>query len=302
MFRRLGQGLTDQRRLYLKNLIAMFGHHLALRWILCEENAPEPNDEFSVNELTEIADFIRAWSFFQHPIAVHTDPNDQTIFQQILQNSRDPSWLTSASLQVHRNYAPATESARQLFENFNRVAVVDLDEIGTDISGLTPGNQDFMRRSILWDVMISGGNMAWYCGYHAEPVGGDIRLEDFRTRDEMWNWTRHARQLVESVPFWRMSPADHLVTGEVLSSRFGEAEVFADPGLVYVIYFPESVNTGSIDLRSVPSNARFLGAWYDPRTGEFTGRTSWIQGGGVRDLPDAPNPDWNDWTFVMLRQ
>ncbi len=299
----LGGAQSVQRRLYLKMMVAMFGHHPGLRWILCEENAPEPTTQFTVNELEAIAQWIRRWQSFEHPMAVHTDPDDQSIYRQILTNANDSSWLTSASLQINRaDYNPATEAAHELFEQFRRHAIVDVDEQGPALIGLSRSNHAEMRRKVLWDVLLSGGNLSWYCGYYSVlDGGGDIRLEDFRSRDTMWRQSRHARSLLERYPFPLMLPADGLVTNETVHSNYGEAEVFGLPGSVYLVYYPEATTTGRIDLRQEPSDARFVGRWFNPRDGVFEGAAEARWGGGIRNVPAAPSPTWNDWVWVLER-
>lgn len=298
----LGSGLTDQRRLFLKNMAAMFGHHPGVRWILCEENAPEPNDEFSVRELGEFARWIRKFSSIDHPIAVHTDPDDQTIFRQVLSSSIDSSWLTSASLQVHSNYNPSTEAAHALFERYQRTAIVDVDEIGPAGTGVSASNHDHIRKLVLWDVLLSGGNVAWYCGYHDLPVGGDVRLEDFRTREGMWTYSRHARELLSTLPFSRMEAADSLVSRETRHSAYGDAEVYALPGVAYVVYFADATQTGMMDLRAASSSTTFDARWFDPRTGRHVGSATQISGGQVAYLPRSPDPRSDDWVLVLRRR
>jgi hypothetical protein len=297
----LGSGLTDERKVYLKTLAAMFGHHLGLRWILCEENAPEPNTQFSVVELGDIARWLKRWSQFDHPIAVHTDPNDVQIFQQILSGPADPSWLTSASLQVHRNYNPATDTVLGLFEQAGRVATVDLDEVGPAGQGIDGSNHVHFRKLVLWDVLLSGGNVSWYFGYHALPLGGDIRTEDFRTREGMFEFSHIARLALTRMQFWRMEPADDLVTGDTLDPAYGDAEVMAVPGDRYLIYFSNATSTGNLDLSAVPAGQRFSARWHDPRTGQDVGPATTLVGGAVRALPTAPQPSGEDWVLFVRR-
>jgi hypothetical protein len=298
----LGQGMTDQRKLFLKQMVAMFGHHPGIRWILCEENAPEPNDEFSVRELGEFATWIRRWASLEHPMTVHTDPDDLTIFDQILSSSHDSSWLTSASLQVHSNYNPATEQAHELFRSHGRTVTVHLDELGPAGTGVSASNHDEVRKLVLWDVLLSGGNVAWYCGYHALPVGGDIRLEDFRTRDAMWKYSRHARELLQRFAYWRMVPADGLVTRETRDATYGDAEVLTDPGRVLLIYYAAASQTGMVDLRAAPAGAVFDGHWFDPRTGQRVGAPFQLPGGQASWMPAAPAPRGEDWVAVLERR
>lgn len=297
----LGRGLTDERRIYLKMLAAMFGHHLGLRWILCEENGPEPNTQFSVVELGDIARWVQKWSQFDHPMAVHTDPNDVQIFQQILAGPSDPSWLTSASLQVHRNYNPATDTVLGIFEQAGRVATVDLDEVGPAGQGIDATNHEHFRKLVLWDVLLSGGNVSWYFGYHALPLGGDIRTEDFRTREGMFAYSYIARRALTRMQFWNMEAADDLVTGDTLDSTYGDAEVMAAPGERYLIYFSNATVTGNLDLSSVPAGTRFSARWHDPRSGADVGQATTLVGGAVRALPAAPQPSGEDWVLFIRR-
>src|SRR5690606_9986580 len=129
------------------------------------------------------------------------------------------------------------------------------------------------------------GNIAWYCGYHDLPVGGDIRLENFRTRESMWLASRHARELLESLPFSRIEPRDDLVVHETVSSRYGDAEVFADVGHAYVVYYADASHTGRIDLRAAPASRVFEGRWFAPKTGTWAGARFTRNGGQIATLP-----------------
>ena len=60
-----------------------------------------------------------------------------------------------------------------------------MDENNPAGEGLTDANAADLRKRVLYDVYFSGGNLEWYAGYHGLPLGGDLRLEDFRT-DKKW--------------------------------------------------------------------------------------------------------------------
>ncbi|MGE0144646.1 MAG: DUF5060 domain-containing protein [Planctomycetota bacterium] len=297
-----GIGDTDARRLFLKQMVAMFGHHPGMRWILCEENAPEPNFEFTVGQLSAMGNWIRQWSPLPHPIGVHTIPDDLTLYQQILTAPFDSSWLSSASLQVHSNYNPTTENAVALFASAGRSVAVHVDEIGPEETGVSATNHEHIRKLVLWDVLLSGGQIAWYFGAHALPVGGDQDAEDFRTRDGMWRFTRHARRLLERVPFHDMMPADDLVTNDTRHATYGDAEVLAQTGVAYVVYYAAATATGSLDLSAEPAGRSFEGRWYDPRLGVDVGAPFGLAGGGVRTLPSAPSPAGADWVLLVRRR
>ena len=162
-------------------------------------------------------------------------------------------------------------------------------------TGLTDENSDDLRKRALYDIYLSGGQIEWYAGYHPRPpenIGGDMTLEDFRTREAMWQDMARARHfMTENLPFWEMEPAGHLVLNE--SEPFGGASVFAKTDEVYAIYLPEAQPTGEIDLTGTQKS--FQQRWYNPRTGEFVGKEKTITGGSLVPLgppPSAPNEDW----------
>ena len=69
--RELDQGeLGPDRKLYYREMIARFGHHLALQWNLCEEY--NLNFDFGPKRVRAFADYIRAVDPYNHPITVHS--------------------------------------------------------------------------------------------------------------------------------------------------------------------------------------------------------------------------------------
>ena len=146
--------------------------------------------------------------------------------------------------------------------------------------------------------ILAAGEIEWYAGYHSLPLGGDIRLENFRTREAMWDYMWYARRLLqEELPFWSMEPHDALLTGE--SGAFGGGEVFAIPGSVYAVYLPEATTTGSIDLSDAGAGQRFTGRWFNPRSGQFAGAGATLSGGGSRALGAPPSSPGEDWVYLI---
>ena len=290
-----------ERKLFFRNLVAMFGHNLGVKFNFCEENSAEPGDEFSVDELCMFAKDVSSWDAYDHPLSVHTDADDLDLYLQILGASASESWLTATSLQSHDSYGQQVELARRLsLLNNGTKLVVDLDEQGTPGHGLSDSNIDEKRREILYDVYFSGGNLEWYFGLQQLPLGGDVDLEDFRTREPMWRYMRFARELLAEFPFWRMLPKDELVSGESMSSSYGGAEVFADPGRSYLVYYPQAQDTGAIDLRAVAID--LTGSWFNPRTGLHEGVTYSAAAGNIYDVPSPPHSPDQDWVFILQLQ
>ena len=156
-----------------------------------------------------------------------------------------------------------------------------------------------MRKQVLYDVYFSGGQLEWYAGYHDLPLGGDVKMEDFRTREAMWRYMRIAREFMEQhLPFWDMEPADELVSGE--DPAYGGAECLAKPGEVYAIYLPNGASSGDLDLGDAPG--QFVQRWFNPRTGEFEGERRLIEGGKVRSLKAPPGVHKEDWVVLVERR
>jgi hypothetical protein len=86
-----GGKLGVERKLYLRELVARFGHALALNWNLGEENTQ------SSEEIRQMAQYLHDVDPYHHPIVIHTFPDEQErVYQPLL---GDQSLLTGASLQ-----------------------------------------------------------------------------------------------------------------------------------------------------------------------------------------------------------
>ena len=120
----------------------------------------------------------------------------------------------------------------------------------------------------------------------------DINCEDWRSRDVMWDQTRYALEFFHKyLPFWRMAPADTLITAE-------KAYCFAKPGQIYAVYLP---NGGTTNLDLGDSPATFAVHWYNPRTGGElqTGTKSEITGPGSVAIGQPPTNPEKDWAALI---
>ncbi|MDJ0756889.1 MAG: ThuA domain-containing protein [Ardenticatenaceae bacterium] len=280
-----GDALGVERKLYYRELVARFGHFLALKWNLSEEN------DFSVANLRAFADYIQALDSAGHPITVHTKPNNFSDYNQIVGDDR----FSTTSIQYRVDLAnDHVEGWRASSAAAGRPWVVDMDENNPAGSGLTDSNAADLRKQALYDIYFSGGHVEWYGGYHDLPLGGDMRMEDFRTREEMWQYMWYARRFMQLyLPFWEMTPADDLLSGE--DDLYGGGQVFAKAGSVYAVYLPDASPSGTLDLSALAPGQTVELRWYNPRTGEFAGTPTAITGPGAVPLgppPDSANEDW----------
>ncbi len=277
-----GGKLGPERKLYCRELIARFGHALALNWNIGEENTQ------STEEISDMVHYLRETDPYQHPIVLHTFPNQQEKqYEPLLGNS---SGLMGVSLQNSWNNShQRTLHWVQKSEKAGHPWVVAQDEQnpaglgvpqdpgykGTDGVAIEKGKKGEnkttgdvkskpytlhdIRKLCLWGNLTAGGaGVEYYFGY-ALPEN-DLLCEDFRSRDQSWDYCRIALEFFreQAVPFQEMKNADALVGNpENNNSRF----CLAKAGEIYLVYLPEG-GTTDLDLRG--EGGSFSVRWFDP--------------------------------------
>jgi hypothetical protein len=285
-----GGALGVERRLFFRELCARFAHHNALKWNLAEES------NFAAQELLAMAAALRSFDGYAHPIAVHNTPAALFALHDALLGE---PLIGATSIQYPLPLAGAlVEQWRAASAAAGQAWILDLDENNPAETGAQPDNAEELRREVLYDVYFSGGQLEWYLGAQPLPVGGDHSVEDFRTREELWHYTRHARELLETVPCRRMAPADGLLFGEL--PDHGGGEVLAAPGEAYLVFLPNAdAPEQQLDLSGHSGPFEFR--WFDPRMGQFVGATETLAGGAWRALGSPPAEVDRDWVAVVRR-
>jgi hypothetical protein len=281
-----GGELGPQRRLYYRELVARFAHHLGWVWNLGEENTN--TDE----QRKAFATYIRKLDPYSHPIVVHTFPGQYDKVYRPLLGFAD---FNGPSLQTNDTHAQTvkwvTESAKA-----GRRWLVFLDEIGPADTGVKPDADDpahdEVRQRHLWGNLLGGGaGVEWYFGY--KFPNNDLNCEDWRSRQEMWRQTRIAREFfLKYLPFWEMSSAD----GCVEAGQY----CFARDGAVYVVYLPKGGET-KLDLGD--NAGEFRVRWFNPRQGGelTTGSVKTVRGPGRQSLGQPPSDPQKDWVALVDR-
>jgi hypothetical protein len=275
--------LGVQRKLYYRELIARFSHHLAVVWNLGEENTN--TDE----QIRQFCEYVRELDPYNHPIVVHTFPGDyDEVYSPLLgyRNFEGPSLQT---YYAHRE----TMKWRQQSAQAGRKWVVCLDEIGPARTGVKPDEvdpeHDTVRKLHLWGNLMAGGaGCEWYFGHRF--ANNDLNCEDWRSRDRMWDLTRFALEFFQQhLPFADMSPADHLISAS-------DGYCFAKSGEVYAIYLPEG---GTTQIRLPP--ATYNVRWYNPRTGGqlLAGTVKQVAGPGSMEIGHPPRDVDQDWAALL---
>jgi hypothetical protein len=303
-----GGRLGPERKLYCRELIARFGHALALNWNIGEENTQ------STEEVRDMVRYIHDTDPYDHHIVIHTFPGQQeAVYRPLL---GDGSLLTGASLQngwseVHRRTRQWVRESRRA----GRPWVCANDEQGPANLGVPPDpgyqgsdgyardggrryNLHDIRKATLWGNLMAGGaGVEYYFGYQLPQ--NDLVCEDFRSRDRSWDYCRIALDFFKDndVPFWNMRCVDRLVdNANGGNSRY----CFARRGDIYLVYLPEG---GTADLDLSDAEGDFTVRWFNPRDGGELqkGDVSTVTGGGKVGLGQPPSDPQQDWLVVCRK-
>jgi hypothetical protein len=92
-------------------------------------------------------------------------------------------------------------------------------------------------------------------------------------------------EFARTVPFHLMEPSDQLVVS-------GSAYCMAEPGVNYVVYFPQG---GTIQLDLSEASGSFLAQWFDPQTGAWSNAGTVNAGGNVSFVSPSGDDDMALW-------
>lgn len=294
-----------ERKLFYKELVARFGHHLGVVWNLGEET------NRTSKQLKSYASYIRNLDPYDHPIAVHNhvrvtgkrmegrplDPIKETLTPLLgYKDFEIPSLQMFDTTEVHQE----VKKWRDLSVKKNRPWVVYLDEIGHWDIGVTTdtaanNNYAQVMRTSLWGTLMAGGaGTSWYFGGLDTP-NNDMAAENFRARDTWWGISSNAKKFFQDhLPFWEMKGHD-----ELLSNR--KAYCLAKKDEIYVVYLPKGETT-----ELTIGDGAFTIAFYDPMEG---GKLYDKQNEGWKitkpnsvELSSYNGQSNKDWVIVIARK
>ncbi len=290
---------STQRKLYYRELIARFGHNLALNWNLGEENGggPQAVDQSPAQERA-MAEYFYKNDPYRHHVVIHKHPND---FPEYLLGNQ--SRLTGFSLQTNKsdftNVFGKVKEGIDKSRNQGKKWAIACDEPGDARQALRPDNNAGNshtdgRKNALWGTLLAGGwGNEWYFGY--EQAHSDLSLQDFRSRDKWWDYARYAIRFFDITNL----PLTQMRNNNSLSSSNNDY-CYAKQGEAYVVYLK---NGGSTNLNLNGQSGSYTVKWYDPRNGGTlkNGSVTSINGGGNRSLGNAPNNGGKDWVILVTK-
>ncbi|NQU87888.1 MAG: DUF5060 domain-containing protein [Mariniphaga sp.] len=298
------QGLLDNgaiganTKLYYRELMARFGHHLALNWNVGEEIGDWSGNHitpplFTVQRLAA-AEYFYNNDPYHHHVVIHNGVQ----FDDIL---GPDSKYSGISLQTHMpDFSLVHNDVLKWLEKSEKAGkqwAVAVDEPGDAQHALLPDAEnpthDNARINGLWGAFMAGAwGTEWYFGYKHDH--SDLTCQDYRSRDLFWDQCKYVLDFFEgnNIPVCKTNNMDELVVkGDYC---------LAIPGEMYIVFLRKG--KGEINLENASGN--FSVKWFDPRNGGSLqlGKTNKIEGGTVNEIAGAPSEDNKDWVVLIKKQ
>lgn len=260
-------GLGLHRQLYYRELIARFGHHLALNWNMAEESGEWHTGHKTMPQNTiqrlAMAKYFENNDPYHHHVVIHNGE----FFNDI---SADNSSYTGVSLQTDReDYSrvhPEVKKIRSWPVTNGRPLAVSVDEPGHHKFNLPPDDIDpehkLARMNALWGSFMAGAwGVEWYFGYGYPH--SDLTAQDWRSRDLFWEQVKHALDFfkLSGVEYQKAYSLDHLASGQPSNNVW----VLAQPNEFYIVYVKNA--SKEVTLAMDYGMGKYSIQWFDPRNG-----------------------------------
>jgi len=275
-------GFAKSRKIYYREMVARFGHHLAVTWNVGEENGWDHGSTYgeaiTTTQRKQFADRIRALTYYDDHITVHNGPSgNDTIFDGIVgyASYTGPSIQQGLGTSCHGKVLEWRNSSA----GHGHKWAVCLDEPYT---GGVPGT-DTARKYTVWGALMAGGAGA----EHYIGGGRDLTIQDYRDYAALWAQMGYAHAFFEDyVPFSDMAPNDSLISGTSNWCLAGDG--------IYVFYLP----AGGSQTVTLPAGS-YVVSWFDPRNGgALIPGGALISVGGGASLGTPPNSTTSDWAAL----
>ncbi len=290
-----GGDLGLERKLYYRELVSRFGHHPALQWNLGEENTNTADQERA------FSDYIRELDPYDHPIFMHTYPNEKNRYTALLgHDSFDGPTMQFGAIPTDATgssgvYGTALDWIARSTEAGKPWVVTFTEASGGDAP--TPNTEVSTRQRVYWmwaSAMSGGGGFEWYLKNAGAGHAYDLAVEDLREFDAHWQQSGHF------VRFWRdvvqgglgIDPQDLAPDNAVTTADTDW--VLAGPGDAYVIFLREG---GGTDI-NLPNAVSYDVLWFNPRTGQRQSGAT-LQGPGLQFVGTPPAESAQDWAVLV---
>ncbi|WP_018612146.1 DUF5060 domain-containing protein [Segetibacter koreensis] len=286
--------LGIQRKLYCRELIARFAHHLALNWNIGEENSQTDKQR------KDMAKYLHDHDPYNHNIVIHTFPRKQEeVYRPLLGKASD---FTGISIQTDTSnvYAETRKWVEASAKAGKKWIVANDEQNPADVGvaadreyagnrGSVADNSDAIRKSVLWGNFMAGGaGVEYYFGYKTGET--DLTCQDFRSRAKSWRYAKYALEFFKTyLSSIELKPLNNVSNGWSLGK---DSEV-------YVVYLKKG---GTSNIHLPFSNYSYSVQWYNPRAGGplQNGSIKHVNSGTV-SIGHPPSDSSSDWTVLIKR-
>ncbi|MDB4265535.1 DUF5060 domain-containing protein [bacterium] len=293
-----GGTFSNARKILYRELIARFGHHMAITWNIGEENqAPGKGFEKANTDeqRKEFASRIRALTYYDDHISVHNGPGG--VFDDIFPELVGFKKITGPSLQTYLK----TRGGKML-SNHDEVRrwydlsgesghkwVISIDEPW--FGGRPDDLVEVLRKEVIWGAALAGGQMEFYAGKD------DVKHIDYHSYEDCWAAMGHAAKFMNenlAKEIAAMKPDDEVAIGK-------DNWAMADEGKTYLLYLKNG-GEAKVDLSAAP-DTKLSVSWFNPREGGelIEGSPATVEGGSesvsLGNPPESVDADW----VILLR-
>ena len=311
--------LGRTRKLYIREMMARFGHMLALSWNIGEENVQQPGD------IRHIKKYIATHNLYNHPLVLHSYPDQKERYRPFLGVHSD---LNGLSLQGRQDDYSDLRTDVVTWANTVKLSgknlVLSYDEPGRADGGATvdidypdsllPSKRDItipaeeFLRDALWNALTAGASgVEAYYGY--KTGCSDLDCQDHRTRARLWQGGKHA------LHFFRTHVGEKALNMQAHDDVTVATDdyVFANPGEFYIVIPGEE----DVQLRLAGMQGKYIVDWYDRVLGgalqkgskpfvlggasSITDRNWRRQGPSAISLGEPPSGGSDQWAIMITR-
>ena len=233
---------SAEEDMYFRWLIARYAAYPNIHW----DFSKEANNEKDLDYKTGRVRFLRENDPYRRMITVHDD-------HATYDHEKYNHCLDYRSDQQHSNWHATLLEHRQ--QQVWPVVNVEfgyehgLKGLSDKTYGVVQSPQEVCRRA--WEVYMAGGYGVYYYTYTAWDV---IRPDD---TPPGYAYFKHLRDFFQGTEYWRMEPADGLVS---------EGYCLAEPGRQYVVFL-NNARPFSLKLEGIA--APLKAEWFHPFTGKY---------------------------------
>jgi hypothetical protein len=266
------KGYDEQ--LYIREMIARFGHHPGIIWNVGEE----ANEIFTDREQIAFAAMIHELDPDNHPVTVHRKSPWPFLGEKEFDSASIQIGDGGANFSTTRlvDFNHIVDQHRENSTQRGHPIPIMIDETPR-ITEVNPDVRVKFRTQVLYPILLGGGNFELHYR-DAYGQSGSVRVEDLEPL--IMDMVR-LRRFLEEQPFAEMQPCNQLLSNE-------KDICFGDMGNIFVVYLPAG---GSVEIDLSDAFGLFEGSWFNPRTGEITLLDA-EEGGQLRTFSAPGDSDW----------